>query len=40
MKLLLDENLSPALVEILAEIYPETVHVRFGNTLRETAIRS
>lgn len=28
MKLLLDENLSPALVETLAETYPEMAHVR------------
>jgi predicted nuclease of predicted toxin-antitoxin system len=31
VKLLLDENLSPRLAEILAEIYPDTAHVRdFG----------
>lgn len=31
MKLLLDENLSPTLTEILSEAYPETAHVRkFG----------
>ena len=31
MKLLLDENLSPRLTEILSETYPETAHVReFG----------
>jgi predicted nuclease of predicted toxin-antitoxin system len=31
VKLLLDENLSPTLAEILAEIYPDTAHVRdFG----------
>ena len=31
MKLLLDENLSPALVAILSELYPQTAHVRdFG----------
>ena len=31
MTLLLDENLSPTLVEALAEIYPGTVHIReFG----------
>ena len=28
MKLLLDENLSPALGNILAESYPDTAHVR------------
>ncbi len=31
MKLLLDENLSPTLAKTLAEIYPDTAHVReFG----------
>ena len=31
MRLLLDENLSPALVDILGEVYPDTAHVRdFG----------
>jgi predicted nuclease of predicted toxin-antitoxin system len=31
VKLLLDENLSPRLAEILTEIYPDTGHVReFG----------
>ena len=28
MKLLLDENLSPTLIAILTETYPETAHVR------------
>lgn len=28
MKLLLDENLSPALCDLLAELYPDTAHVR------------
>jgi len=28
VKLLLDENLSPALVAILFEVYPNTVHIR------------
>jgi len=28
MKLLFDENLAPALVEALADVYPESVHVR------------
>lgn len=28
MKLLLDENLSPRLVELLADVYPGTVHVQ------------
>ena len=28
MKLLLDENLSPTLVRTLAQVYPETSHVR------------
>lgn len=27
MKLLLDENLSPRLIEYLSELYPETTHV-------------
>jgi len=31
VKLLVDENLSPALVAILSELYPQTAHVRdFG----------
>ncbi|MEP7352159.1 MAG: DUF5615 family PIN-like protein [Acidobacteriota bacterium] len=28
MKLLLDENLAPSLIAILADIYPESAHVR------------
>lgn len=28
MKLLFDENLAPSLVEALADIYPQSVHVR------------
>jgi predicted nuclease of predicted toxin-antitoxin system len=45
MKLLFDQNLSPRLPRILANIYPESIHVReigiapqptrqFGNTRR------
>ena len=51
MKLLLDENLSPTLIQILSETYPETAHVgsstcslllipRFGHTLQTTATLS
>ncbi|WP_158308411.1 DUF5615 family PIN-like protein [Thiocapsa marina] len=28
MKLLLDQNLSPRLTDLLADIYPECIHVR------------
>ena len=47
MKLLFDENLSPKLVRLLEDLFPDSVHVRdvglkasddllVGNTLRTT----
>jgi len=47
MKLLFDENLSPQLVRLLRDLFPDSVHVRdvglkmaddpgFGNTPRTT----
>ena len=40
MKLLFDQNLSPSLVDSLADIYPESVHVQSGGLDRadDTAV--